>query len=150
MADMNDPDTVVFVVDDDELILKEVVDSIHAKKISVAGFSSGNKAFEAIKARTMKLGSHKIKLIICDWMMPDGDGITLLNKLRENEIYSSIPFILMSGAVTKDQLDGALKHDPDGIMLKPFGLQILPERMRIAIDLRDKKELEKLMANSGL
>ena len=150
MADFSDPETVVFIVDDDTELLQGMADNIRKMKVTVETFTSGNKAFEGIKERTMKLAGHKIKLLICDWMMPDGDGITLLNKLRENEIFSSIPFLLMSGAVSKAQLEGALKLDPDGIMLKPFGLQILPERMRAAIDMRDKKELEKLMRNSGL
>ena len=150
MADFRDSEMIVIVVDDDEVLLNGIVESVRKMKVSAEGHTSGNKAYAAISARTAKLGAHKIKLVICDWMMSDGDGIDLLNKLRAREETRTVPFILMSGAVSKAQLDGALKHDPDGIMLKPFGLQVLPERMRAAVDMRDKKELDKLIRESGL
>lgn len=151
MAELREnPDHVVVVVDDDEVLRNGIIDSIKKLKLEVIGITSGNLAFLSIEDRFSKYGDHKVKLIISDWMMPDGDGIQLLNKIRANPGLASIPFLLMSGAVTKDQLQGAMKHDPDGILLKPFGTQVLPERMRAALDVRERKELERLLKKSDI
>ncbi len=77
----------------------------------------------------------RIAAIISDWMMPGGDGMRLLAALRLGR-FCNVPFVLISGAVTRERLDAAIKGGADGVLLKPFGLDALRRRVQEAIQRR--------------
>jgi CheY-like chemotaxis protein len=88
----------VLVVDDDpndlRLIEKILNEHGHYKPILVEG---GRKGWEAINAK-------RPHAIILDIFMPEMDGFTILEKLRENPALSEIPVLVVSGGgLTSEQ-----------------------------------------------
>ncbi|MDZ4676769.1 MAG: response regulator [Oligoflexia bacterium] len=68
--------------------------------------------------------------------MSDGDGLALLEKLRVGEFHY-VPFILMSGAVTKEVLKNVVHQGADGVLLKPFSGDTLIKKISEAIANRE-------------
>jgi PAS domain S-box-containing protein len=88
----------VLIIDDDpndlRLIEKILKENGHYKPILVEG---GRKGWEAINTRVPDA-------IILDIFMPEMDGFTILEKMRENPILRGIPVVIVSGGgLTNEQ-----------------------------------------------
>ncbi len=62
----------------------------------------------------------KIDLIISDIMMPEMDGFTLLDKLKSDERFQSIPVIMLTALTAKYNKDKAITFGVDDYLTKPF------------------------------
>lgn len=134
----------ILIVDDDPELRLMLLNFLEGKGYNVLPAEDGDAAFLILEKRQKEFGDAKIKLIISDWMMPETNGIELLTMIRRT-VHRAIPFILMSGAVTRDQLVGASKYDPDAILLKPFSLTGVQQKIQQALEVREAKELSKLL-----
>ncbi|MBI2417363.1 MAG: response regulator [Ignavibacteriales bacterium] len=94
--------------------------------------------FEAITATNGLEGLKMVeefspKLIIADWTMPQMDGLTLCTKIKQNENYKSIYFILLTARSSlKDRVTG-LDVGADDFLVKPVENQELIARIRSGI-----------------
>lgn len=107
----------ILVVDDDaelaEYIRSELSDWYH-----VDCYSNGSEALSAL----LKGGYD---LVVSDVMMPVMDGITLLKKIKGNNIVSDVPVVLLtSKAEVSDRLEG-IRKGADAYMSKPFDMNEL-------------------------
>jgi CheY-like chemotaxis protein len=81
--------TRILVVDDTELNLKMVGAILQKDGYEVVTARNGLEALEVIKTKPPALA-------ILDVMMPDMDGYTLCERLRENSITGKIPIIILT------------------------------------------------------
>ncbi|WP_371718063.1 response regulator [Anabaena sp. UHCC 0204] len=58
-------------------------------------------------------------LVICDLVMPDIDGYTILSNLREDPLTAIIPFIFLTAINTKTSLRKAMELGADDYLTKP-------------------------------
>lgn len=133
-------DTIMIV--DDEADIRELVGE-HLTKRGYATITAenGKEAYELLEKRTKEFGGHHlVTAIISDWVMPGGDGVDFLLKLRKGP-YKDIPFILVSGNVSREKLEEAIKLDADGVLLKPLPLAVLSKKIEEALERRLKKDL---------
>ncbi len=89
-----------------------------------------NKDFEIITAFEGETGFAKAKeikpdLIILDIMMPLMDGITVLQKLKENPATSSIPVIMLTAKDKDEDILKGYKYGAEYYITKPFDLKQL-------------------------
>ncbi len=70
-----------------------------------------------------------IQLIICDWVMPNMDGIELCEQLRSSNIGHYIYLILLTGKKNKDDVVVSLKAGADDFMTKPINRHELKARL---------------------
>ncbi len=73
--------------------------------------------------------SNNINLIICDWEMPTMNGTELLRKIREQEAYKDIPFIMLTGNANAELVSESITLGVDGFVIKPFQPQALCEKV---------------------
>lgn len=100
----------ILVVDDDREIVKAIEIYLKREGYNVI------KAYDGIEAMN-SLKENKIHLVILDIMMPNQDGLTTLEKIRNN---SSIPVILLSAkSEDYDKISG-LEIGADDYITKPF------------------------------
>ncbi|MGE0614508.1 MAG: response regulator [Bacteriovoracia bacterium] len=134
-----------FLVVDDEKDLREIISDYLATKGSPClRAESGNAAYKLIEERGRLDGNPRIRSIVADWKMPDGDGMELLREIRTGP-FQSIPVLLISGAASKEQLLLAAQAGPDAILLKPFDMGLLYQKVLEAEKVRETKEFDRLM-----
>ncbi len=73
--------------------------------------------------------NDKIDLIISDIMMPEMDGFTLLDKLKSDERFQSIPVIILTALTSKYNKDKAITFGVDDYLIKPFEPEELTARV---------------------
>ena len=99
--------------------------------------SNGEEAVEIIC-------HHDFDIILCDYNLGDGkDGQQLLEevKLRGKLPYSTV-FIMVTAESTSFMVMGALEHQPDDYLSKPFTHSVLQKRIKRILD--KKGELKQL------
>ena len=111
--------TVLLV--DDEIDIRSVVEmSLTALgDWSVTTVTSGPEALE-------RLEQEVPNLILLDVMMPGMDGMTTLGKIREREVWASVPVIFMTAKVQKQEIDQYMRLGAVGVLSKPFDPMRLP------------------------
>lgn len=77
-----------------------------------------------------KLGSERPDLVLLDVMMPDMDGPTVLQQLRERKDVGSLPVIFMTAKVQRREVDQYLALGACGVIGKPFDPMQLPDEIR--------------------
>lgn len=81
---------------------------------------------------------HIPDLIISDVMLPQMDGYSLTNKVKNDFRTSHIPVILLTAkGQIENQIEGT-KVGADAYITKPFNQQLLEERVKSMIENRDK------------
>ncbi|HVV87256.1 MAG TPA: response regulator [Kofleriaceae bacterium] len=69
-------------------------------------------------------------LVLLDLVLPDGDGLDLVRRLRE---WTSVPIIVLSARGREDDKVAALDAGADDYLTKPFGVRELFARIRVAL-----------------
>ncbi len=78
----------------------------------------------------MLMPSHLPDVLILDLGLPDGDGLAFVQEVRE---WSSIPIIVVSARGREADKVRALDEGADDYLTKPFGIQELLARIRVAM-----------------
>lgn len=95
--------------------------AIGIAKITVA--SNGNEAMYKIK-----IAPKPFDLIICDWMMPEMNGLEFLQKVRSIKYPSK--FLMLTGKATKEFVTEAVNAGADSYIVKPFTVEDLRKRVK--------------------
>ncbi|MCC7441249.1 MAG: response regulator [Bdellovibrionales bacterium] len=116
-------DKVRILVVDDEAEFRELVGtSLTAVGFAVLEANSG-KAAQELLSQSLVL-EEEIGLVISDCRMPNGDGFELLAWIRSGE-FKSVPMILISGALSHEEIARAARQQPVAILVKPFRREAL-------------------------
>jgi two-component system KDP operon response regulator KdpE len=120
---MTDIGRLVLVVEDEAPLRKFIRASLT---------SHGHRIIEADHAAqvTMLVTSHNPELILMDLGLPDGDGLEVTKQLRE---WTQVPIIVISARGREDDKVAALDAGADDYLTKPFGVNELLARMRVAL-----------------
>lgn len=123
----------LLIVDDNADVRDFLSDSFKAT-YSILLAKNGKEGLELLK-------QEAADLIISDVMMPVMDGIEFCKELKENVLYSHIPFILLTAKTDNDSKVTGIKIGADAYIEKPFSLQVL--RAQIENLLESRKKLRK-------
>ncbi len=84
------------------------------------------------------LEKNEIALIISDIMMPEMDGITFCNIVKNNFLWSHIPLILLTAKTNMASRIEALNIGADAYLEKPFSLAHLNAQVKNLLESREK------------
>ena len=73
---------------------------------------------------------EKPQLILLDLMLPGKDGLTILKELKNSEITSGIPVIVISGIESQNQVSQAIDAGAADYVTKPFDSMDLGTRLK--------------------
>lgn len=105
------------LVVDDELLIRDLLYDFfrdHGWDISIA--ENGRKAIEI-------LNQKKVDLVLTDLKMPEMDGLTLTDLMREE--YPDIPVVIMTGYPSVETAVSALRQKVADYIIKPFNINQL-------------------------
>jgi len=112
----------VLIVDDSNS-MRAVIKKI----ISISGFKM-NKCYEAgngVEALDV-LSKSWVDIILSDINMPEMNGLELLNRLKQDELYKDIPVIVITTEGSSERMEEAFNCGARGFIKKPF----LPEDVK--------------------
>jgi DNA-binding response OmpR family regulator/anti-sigma regulatory factor (Ser/Thr protein kinase) len=125
--------TTITIIDDD----LEILDSLKTI-LELNGYSTN--VFESGSDFLSKCYSLKQDLILCDLMMPERDGMSVLLEFRSFK--KDIPFIFLTAQAQYDDLRQAMINGADDYIFKPFTtkdlLQSIESRILKSVDINGK------------
>ncbi len=90
---------------------------------------------------------HKPDIIISDMMMPEMDGMELLETIRNDENLTTIPVIMLTARTAdKDKLE-AFRLGADDYLVKPFSVEELKARIKNQLKVSEAKRVANLVSD---
>jgi len=81
-------------------------------------------------------------LILLDWMLPGIDGIEFIRRLRANELWATIPVIMLTAKGESEDMVKGLSVGADDYMNKPFSPPELFARIKAVLRRCNPEETE--------
>lgn len=111
-----------------------VVDDSRAMRRIIARYLQdlGFEVHEAASGLEALVNAPKIpqlQLILLDWNMPEMDGRTLLQRLRQDPDFADIPIMMVTTESEMEQVEVALEAGASEYLMKPFDRQALLEKL---------------------
>ncbi len=97
----------------------------------------GHVALEAVDGLSglQAARAHLPDLVFCDVMMPQMNGLEVLEALQDDAVLRRIPFIFLSASAEPEKLEEALRLGASGYVTKPFNFArlqaILKQHLRL-------------------
>jgi DNA-binding response OmpR family regulator len=117
----------VLIVDDKQTIAK-IIQVYIADTFECIYFD------DPIKAIAWLQESNMPDLIISDINMPNMNGVEFLDYIKKNDLFKSIPFVILSGEDSTSQKIELLEKGADDYISKPFNPMELKVRLKKIIE----------------
>ncbi len=114
---------LVLVVEDEPQVMRFLRATLPAHGYRIAEAASGARAL--VEAQT-----RQPDLVLLDLGLPDLDGLEVTRRLRE---WSAVPIVVVSARGQEKDKVQALDAGADDYLTKPFGIDELLARMRVAL-----------------
>ena len=129
---------LIYIVEDDQNIREIESFALKNSGYQIQDFSSAKDFYHALKEK-------KPDLVILDIMLPDEDGMEILQKLRRNPETKRMPIMMVTATTTElDRVKG-LDMGADDYMSKPFGVMELISRVKALLRRSMGEAQEKLL-----
>ena len=112
----------VLVVEDDNAVRNLITTTLETQGYQYLTAKTGG-------ASILEAASHNPDIIILDLGLPDMDGIVIIKKVRT---WSNLPIIVVSARDTDKDKISALDAGADDYLTKPFSVEELLARLRVA------------------
>jgi len=129
-ASAGDNNTIL-IVEDNLDMQQHLADLLQADYHLVLA-SNGKKALE-------KLKNNAIDLIVTDAMMPEMDGFSLVQHLKNKDEYRGIPVVMLTALDVMDKRLEALSIGVDDYLTKPFSYLELKARLHNLLEREEMK-----------
>lgn len=113
----------ILVVDDEQAILRTLKRNLGGRGYEVLTASNGEEALAQIE-------THLPDLVVLDLMLPKLSGLEVCRQVRE---WSQVPIIVLSARGEEQLKVEALDLGADDYLTKPFGMDELLARVRVAL-----------------
>lgn len=97
---------------------------------NVTEAEDGEMAWEILTKKYEE--GYPFHLVVSDWNMPKMKGVDLLKKVRANEDYKSVPFILLTSEAERDQVTEAVMAGVSQYIVKPFSPKAFEDKLKAA------------------
>lgn len=114
----------ILIIEDEPELLELTRNALEKERYVVEVAANYRQAME-------KVGVYDYECILLDIMLPDGDGLTLLNELKKMRKRDSVIIVSARGSV-EDKIQG-LELGADDYLAKPFHLSELIARIKSVI-----------------
>jgi len=121
----------ILVVDDSPTVVKFVSLSLKSQGFKILTASDGMDAIEKISTLPE---TEKVDLVITDLNMPNLDGYSLIETLRQNVKHKETPIIILSSEDGYDDQERGMRVGANSYLVKPFKSSLLVEEVAKYLD----------------
>ncbi len=108
---LNQENKLILVIEDDKSLRDALLFELRKEGFSTDSAVNGQEGLDKIKLK-------KPDLVLLDLVMPIMDGITMLERLREEDDYKSLPVIMLTNLNEAEQLEYALAYGVKDYLVK--------------------------------
>ena len=122
----------LYVLEDDDSIRTLVIYALGSQGYEAQGFDRPSDFWSAMEG-------PQPALILLDIMLPEEDGLSILQKLRASAATKRIPVIMLTAKNTEYDRVVGLDSGADDFISKPFGMMELVARVRAVLRRTEQK-----------
>jgi EAL domain-containing protein (putative c-di-GMP-specific phosphodiesterase class I)/CheY-like chemotaxis protein len=115
--------TKILVIEDTEDVLQQVITVLERDGFEVIGAPDGAAGLKVVY-------EAQPDLVVCDIMMPGMTGYDVLEALRSDVRWDSLPFIFLTARIGVNDIGRAMNMGADGYLTKPFTAKELVKTVR--------------------
>lgn len=124
---------LIYLLEDDDSIRKLVIYALNSQGYEAKGFERPAEFWKA-------MGQAQPDLVLLDIMLPEEDGLTILQKLRAAAGTKKLPVIMLTAKNTEYDRVVGLDSGADDFISKPFGMMELVARVRAVLRRTETRE----------
>ena len=128
---------LIYLLEDDDSIRKLVIYALNSQGYEAKGFERPAEFWKA-------MGQAQPDLVLLDIMLPEEDGLTILQKLRAAAGTKKLPVIMLTAKNTEYDRVVGLDSGADDFISKPFGMMELLARVKALLRRTEQAESEEV------
>ena len=133
----------ILIVEDEEDIRELIHFHLFKNKYQIIEASNGQEALEVASAESPDL-------VLLDIMIPEIDGITVCQKLKENTRSKNIKIIFLSAKGDEEDIVRGLELGADDYVTKPFSPKILMARVKAVLRRANEESGPQIVSVQGI
>lgn len=123
---------MIYILEDEESIRSLVSYTLTQSGLDNRGFGTVTEFWDGCRKKTPNL-------ILLDIMLPDGDGLSVLKKLRSSAATAKLPIMMLTAKGTEYDKVIGLEAGADDYLPKPFGMMEMVARIKSLLRRSDNK-----------
>ena len=142
----NNSNAKILVIEDEAPVRANIIELLEAENFKAIAAEDGEQGITKAQAQMPDL-------IICDIMMPDMDGYTVLTELQKDPLTAAIPFIFLTAKAERDDQRLGMELGADDYITKPCSAVELLSAVTIRLKKRDSyrhQYIEEIKKAKGL
>jgi len=132
--------TKILVIEDDRQIRKLLNISLNTESCQLLEAPDG-------KTGLIMAAQYNPDLILLDLGLPDMEGLEVIKNLRD---WTTIPVIIISARLQEKEKVICLDNGADDYLTKPFGIEELQARIRVALRNKNNQKKEESIYQNGV
>jgi two-component system, chemotaxis family, chemotaxis protein CheY len=117
------------IVDDSRAIRRILSGMLADIGFAVAEASHGKEALAHLQVHAAS--ASRPDLVLVDWNMPEMNGLELVQAVRRDERFASIPLMMVTTETEMAQVLRALEAGAQEYVMKPFTKEVIEEKLRV-------------------
>ena len=134
---------IVLAVDDERDVTESIATGLKLKGHEVLCAESADAAMRILQK--LFQSNEQVSVILSDLLMPEISGEALFSMVRRGSHFSNVPFAIMSGNATPDQIKKLALLGIDGVICKPFTVDALIVALQATIKRKEDKEMAEML-----
>lgn len=130
---------LIYVVEDDKNIQEIEKIALKNSGYRVVAFARAEEFFDGVKTKLPDL-------VLLDIMLPDMDGLQILERLRSETATRRLPIIMVTAKTTEIDKVRGLDMGADDYLTKPFGIMELISRVKALLRRTGSSQPEKVLS----
>ena len=118
---------LIVIIDDEEDLLDLMEYNFSKEGFKVKAFSRAKKAIDF-------MGKKKPDMILCDWMMPEMNGLELFQYLKLRDQLGGIPFVMVTCRTENSAVSQAFSLGVTEYIKKPIPIRDLISKVSSLMD----------------
>lgn len=116
----------VLVIDDSSVMRKMITRALRQCDLDATVAAEAGNGLEGLEA----LGGQAFDLVLCDWNMPEMDGLQFIKEARKS---SKTPIVMLTTESSRERVMEAMEAGADGYVTKPFTPEKLTEKLSLIL-----------------